>query len=92
MKKTWGMRKKTLVSIAIQTFLLVVFSTFAGSVIFNRAIEKQYNDKGYMVAELILNEIDHDKVAQYAKTWAEDDYYQKMQRYLKKIKEISGAA
>ena len=92
MKRTWGIRKKTLVSIAIQTFLLVVFSTLAGSVIFNRAIEKQYNDKGYMIAEMILSEIDHDKVAQYAQTWREDDYYSEMSRYLRMVKNITGAA
>ena len=91
-KKRWGINKKATVGTVIGTLILVVLCCLAGSLIFKRAIEKQYNEKGYILGEIILNEIDHDKVAQYTKTWKQDDYYKKMARYLHFIRESSGVA
>ncbi len=88
----WNISKKTLVVIIGCTLLFGVLTCFAGYLIFDRVIEKLYNDKGYVVANIILNDIDHDKVAQYTRTWEEDEYYQEMEEYLRKIEECSGAA
>lgn len=92
MKRRWGINKKTLVSIIVFTLLLVLLLGISGSVLFDTVIEKQYNDRGYVVAQIILNDIDHDKIAQYTKTWEEDEYYQEMTQYLHHIEEYSNAA
>lgn len=92
MKRRWGIRKKTLISIIAFTLVLVILLGVSGSLLFDRVIEKQYNDRGYVVAQIILNDIDHDKIAQYARTWEEDDYYQEMVEYLHHVEEYSKAA
>ena len=92
MRKPWGINKKTLVSIIIFTLLLVGILGISGSILFDEVIEKQYNDRGYMVAEIILNDIDHDKIAQYTRTWEADEYYHEMEEYLHHIEEITKAA
>lgn len=92
MKKPWGINKKILVSIICFTLLLVVLLGASGSLLFDRVIEKQYNDRGYIIAKIISNDIDHDKIAQYTKTWEEDDYYHEMEEYLHHIEEYSGVA
>lgn len=91
-RKHWGIRKKTLAGIVILTLIIMVLSCIGGSIIFDRAIEKQYNERGYMVANIILNEIDHDKIAEYATTWKADDYYREMVVYLHEIEAFSNAA
>lgn len=91
-RRQWGIRKKTLAGIIAITLLIMVLSCIGGSIIFDRAIEKQYNDKGYMVANIILNDIDHDKIAEYATTWKTDDYYREMVLYLHEMEAFSNAA
>ena len=81
MKKRWGINRKTLTAIIVFTLLINIISCICGSIIFDRAIQKLYNDKGYVVANIILNDIDHDKIAQYATTWEADDYYSWMVEY-----------
>lgn len=92
MKKRWGISKKALVSIIVFTVFLLLLLGIGGSFFFKQIIEKVYNDRGYVVANIILNDVDHDKIAQYTKTWEEDDYYQQMKEYLKKVEEYSNAA
>ncbi len=91
-KKKWGINRKATIGTAIFTFILVVLSCTAGSYIFNRSIEKIYNDKGYVLGDIILNEIDHDKIAEYTRTWKEDDYYKSMKKYLRFMKDTSDVA
>lgn len=90
--RRWNISKKTLAVIIVCTLLFGVLTCVAGSLIFDSVIEKLYNDKGYVVANIILNDIDHDKVAQYTRTWEADDYYHEMEEYLRKIQDFSGAA
>ncbi|WP_026527416.1 PP2C family protein-serine/threonine phosphatase [Butyrivibrio sp. VCD2006] len=92
MKKRWGINRKTLTAIIVFTLLINIISCICGSIIFDRAIQKLYNDKGYVVANIILNDIDHDKIAQYATTWEADDYYSWMVEYLHHIEDYSNAA
>ncbi len=88
----FGISKKMLVSIILLTVLICVVSTFSGYVQYNNTIRKLYNDNGYVIANIILDHIDHDKIAQYAKTWQEDEDYPEMAAYLKDVEEASGAA
>lgn len=92
MKIKWNINKKAIAGIVAFTLLFGVLSCSAGILIFDRAIEKMYNDRGYVLANIILNEIDHDKIAEYTRTWEADDYYHWMEEYLRRIEEYSGAA
>ena len=91
-KIRWGLNKKSLLTIIIFTLLVVTMMSVGGSLFFDKAIEELYNERGYVVANIILEQIDHDKIAGYAKTWKEDDYYREMSDYLKTIQECSEAA
>ena len=92
MKRWWTVTKKSVLSISLFALILSALMCVSGSYIFNRAIEKQYNDKGYVIANIILDEIDHDKIAEYVTTWRGDDYYKEMSSYLRRMKEHTGAA
>ena len=92
MKMKMGVNQKALLGTIIYTLLFSVATCIAGYFIFDRVIEKLYNDRGYVVANIILNDIDHERVARYTRNWIEDDYYHEMSEYLKKIEEYSNAA
>lgn len=92
MKKKWGINEKTLGSIVLFTVIITILTCLGGSYLFDRVIEKLYNDKGYVVANIILNDIDHDKIAEYTQTWEADEYYHEMEEYLHGIEDISKAA
>jgi sigma-B regulation protein RsbU (phosphoserine phosphatase) len=92
MKRRLNVSAKALIGIIVFTLFFGFLTCLGGYFMFDRAIEKLYNDRGYVVANIILNDIDCDKIAQYSKTWQEDDYYYEMQEYLLKIQEFSNAA
>ena len=92
MKKKQSVSKKALLSIIIYTLFFSFIICVAGSLIFYRVTGKLYNDKGYVVANIILNDIDCDKIAEYTRTWEADEYYHEMEEYLHDIEEYSGAA
>ena len=92
MKIKQSVSKKALLSIVIYTLFFSFIICVAGSYIFYRVTGKLYNDKGYVVANIILNDIDHDKIAEYTQTWEADEYYHEMEEYLHDIEEYSGAA
>ncbi len=91
-KRRFTISKKSYVGIAVFTLLLLVLMCASGSIIFDRAIQAIYNERGYVVANIILEQIDHEKIAEYASTWKEDDYYQWMANYLKDVQDESSAA
>ncbi len=91
-RKKRGIGRKALMTIIIFTLLINVLMCFGGSFIFDHAIEKIYNERGYVVANIILKQIDHDKIAEYARTWEPDEYYEKMTLYLQDIQKCSNAA
>ena len=88
----FGISKKLLVSVVLMTILICVFSTISGYYQYNNTIRKLYNDNGYVIANIILDNIDHDKIDLYAQTWTEDDYYPVMANYLRSVEQASGAA
>lgn len=91
-KKRFGLDHKILISIILLTVIMSLASCVIGYVQYSNTIRKLYNENGYVVGEIILNEIDHDKIAEYAVTWEEDEYYKEMTSYLKRVEETSGAA
>ena len=90
--KRFGISKKLLVSIILMTLLICVISTISGYYQYDGAIRKLYNDNGYVIGNIILDHIDHDKVGYYAQTWTEDEHYAEIADYLKDVEQISGAA
>lgn len=91
-RRKLGIHGKAIAGIIVFTLLLNIGMCISGSLIFDRSVQKIYNERGYMVANIILKQIDHEKIAEYSKTWLEDDYYQEMVEYLKYIQEFSNAA
>ena len=88
----FGVSKKMLLSVVLLTVLICAVSTFSGYVQYSDTIRKLYNDNGYVIANIILKHIDHDKIGHYAQTWTEDEDYPAMAEYLKGVEEASGAA
>ena len=92
MKRKWGVTKKALLGIIVFTLFFSILICVAGSLIFDRSVEKIYNDRGYVVASILLDTLDHDKIAEYTRTWEADDYYEEMEAYLHRVEDYSGAA
>ena len=88
----FGIRKKMVLSVVLLTALICLISTASGYYQYNNTIRKLYNDNGYVIANIILDHIDHDQIAHYATTWTEDENYAEMSAYLKSVEEASGAA
>ena len=91
-KKHMGIGKKSIITIIFLMLLINTLMCISGSFVFDRAIERMYNERGYVVANIILQQIDHDKIAEYANTWEADSYYDEMSEYLRMIQECSDAA
>ena len=88
----FGISKKLLLSVVLMTVLICAVSTLSGYYQYQNTIRKLYNDNGYVIANIILDHIDHDKVGQYAQTWTEDEDYREIWDYLKNVEQASGAA
>ena len=91
-KVRFGISKKLLMSVALLTILICVVSTLSGYFQYSDTIRRLYNDNGYAIANIILDNIDHDKVGHYAQTWTEDEEYAEIEDYLKGVETSSGAA
>lgn len=88
----FGVGKKILLSIVLMTVLICAVSTLSGYFQYSNTIRKLYNDNGYVIANIILDHIDHDKVGQYASTWTEDEEYAETAEYIKNVEVASEAA
>ena len=62
----FGISKKLLLSVILMTILICVVSTVSGYYQYVNTIRKLYNDNGYVIANIILDHIDHDRIAGYA--------------------------
>ena len=89
--KKISLRRKLLFSIIIVAVVVSIASCLVGYIRYNSTLRQLYNDNGYVVGEIIAKQIDHEKIAQYAQTWEEDEYYAEMQQYLVDVQEASGA-
>ena len=87
-----SLNKKLLFSIVLLCVVISVVSCVVGFLQYNNTIRRLYNKNGYMLGNLILEQIDRDRVAEYAKTWTADVYYSEMADYLKEVEKASGAA
>ena len=88
----FSISRKVLLSVILLTVLICVVSTVSGYFQYSNTIRKLYNDNGYVIANIILDHIDHDQIARYAQTWTEDENYAEMAEYLKDVEKASGAA
>ena len=91
-KLRFGISTRLLLSVILMTFLICAISTFTGYYQYSNTIRRMYNDNGYAVANIILNNIDHDKIGQYARTWTEDEDYAEIAEYLRNVAEASDVA
>ena len=91
-KNRLGIRRKLLLGVVLLTALICVISTISGYLQYSNTIRKMYNENGYAVGNIILDNIDHDKIGQYAQTWTEDEDYAEIADYLKEVERISGVA
>ena len=74
------------------TVLISVISTISGYYQYDNTIRKLYNDHGYEIGNVILDNIDHDKVARYTQTWTEDEDYAEISEYIRRVAEASDVA
>ena len=88
----FGISKRLLLSVILLTVLICVVSTLSGYYQYSNTIKKMYNDNGYAVANIILENIDHDKIGHYAQTWTEDEDYAEIAEYLNGVAEASNVA
>ncbi len=54
--KKWGISRKSLFTIILITFLITALMCVGGSVYFSRAIQRLYNERGYVIANIILEQ------------------------------------
>lgn len=87
-----NLNKKLLFSIVLLCVIISVVSCVIGFLQYNNTIRRLYNENGYMLGSMILEQIDGDRIAEYAQTWTRDAYYSEMEDYLKEVEEASGAA
>ncbi|MBQ6322434.1 MAG: PP2C family protein-serine/threonine phosphatase [Lachnospiraceae bacterium] len=88
----FGISKKLQLSVVLMTVLICLISTFTGYYQYSDTIRKLYNDNGYVIGNIILDNIDHDKIGQYAQTWTEDEEYAEIAEYIKNVEIASKAA
>ena len=88
----FGISRKMLLSVVLVTVLISVISTISGYYQYDNTIRKLYNDHGYEIGNVILDNIDHDKVARYTQTWTEDEDYAEISEYIRRVAEASDVA
>lgn len=91
-KKRRSLNKKLLTSIILLAVIISAASCLVGYMQYNNTIRRLYNENGYVIGDIILEQLEHDKIAEYAYTWTKDSYYDEMAEYLKGVEEASGAA
>ena len=90
-KYKYGMSKKLMICMTVLCIITSASSIIAGFIQYDNTIKKLYNEHGYAVGEMIIDNIDADKIEEYTKTWKKDGYYGYMQLYFEKIIKASGA-
>ena len=88
----FGISRKMLLSVVLVTVLISAISTISGYYQYDNTIRKLYNDHGYEIGNVILDNIDHDKVARYTQTWTEDEDYAEISEYIRRVAEASDVA
>ena len=91
-KKNRKISKKLILSIVVIAFIITAASCVTGYVQYDNTMRRLYNENGYVIGEIILNELDHERIAGYAESWTKDEYYPVMEEYLENVRLASGAA
>lgn len=90
-KLKFGLSLKMLASIIILSVVICTASCIAGYIQYSKTIERLYNENGYSIGDIILNDIDHEKVSEYVTTWKLDNRYGFMKAYLDGVLDASNA-
>ena len=88
----FGVQGKLLISIILLAVTLGAVCTMSGYYRYQNTIRRMYNENGYMIGNLILEQIDHDKIAEYTRTWTEDEDYEMIRNNITRVAETTGAA
>ena len=84
-KIKYSMNKRLMLTIVALCLVLCVSSSVIGFIQYNNTIKEIYNQDGYILADIIINSIDINKIEEYTKTWKEDEYYTELKDYIDKI-------
>ena len=91
-KNKFSLRKKLIIAVVILIVLISATISLNGYDTYKESIERLYNERGYVVGDLILNDIDPDDIARYADTFEPDDEYEALFHYLNTVTKATGAA
>ncbi|MDD3338826.1 MAG: PP2C family protein-serine/threonine phosphatase [Lachnospiraceae bacterium] len=91
-RKRMSLRRRIMFSIILLSVLISAVSCLVGYLQYENTIRKLYNENGYVIGDIIMDQIDHDKIADYAINWSKDNYYEEMTQYLKNVEKSSGCA
>ena len=91
-KNKFSLRKKLIIAVVILIVLISATISLNGYDTYKESIERLYNERGYVVGDLILNDIDPDDIARYADTFEPDDEYEPLFNYLNTVTKATGAA
>ena len=84
-----SLSKKMMLGIIILAISLCVATCFVGYYQYRNTIRKLYNDNGYDIGEIILNQIDTDNITYYTEYWEKDGYYGYLSLYLERVQKAS---
>lgn len=90
-KYKFGLSFKMLISILILSSSICIASVYIGYLQYKNTITKLYNENGYSVGDIILNQIDYSNIENYTECWEKDGYYGYMKLYMERVLNASNA-
>lgn len=81
-KYRMGLSKKVLLNIILLSISLCVATCLVGYYQYKNTITRLYNENGYSVGDIILNNIDSEEITYYTTNWETNDYYERLCNYL----------
>ena len=70
---------------------LCIATCYVGYYQYENTIQKLYNENGYSVGDIILNQINAEDIAYYTDNWEKNENYEEMSLYLDGVLEASNA-
>ncbi len=90
--RKFSLRKKIMLAVTVLIILISATICINGYDTYKESIERLYNERGYVVGNLILDNIDADKIAHYSETFETDADYPAMYEFMEDTTEVTGAA
>lgn len=84
-KYKFGLSKKMMIGILILGISLCIATCLVGYYQYKETITKLYNENGYVVGDMILEQLDFERITDYTENWKEDEYYENMCSYLNNV-------